>query len=271
MTQRTLPGIDTEQRSREITRRANRISRRSSKLRVLQPELVADHAFAPLPGVPRTRGDCPTARPCPYVRCRYHLWAEDAEHRAGRPGLASVPRDEHGHTLSTPGHVGDERPGMTLRPVWLKYRGLEVEREVRVYINEAGDVLGTRRGMLEHWCDRLHVGEPVLVFDDDSGELVAKATYTGDGLRLDRDLPSVSGPGGFVLTRVRGVSSCALDEIDRHGKLTNEQTGDRVGRHRTLVAREVRRALGKAVDVAEEMGMNKADLMRGLEMLGGGG
>lgn len=25
------------------------------------------------PGTPATRGDCPTARPCPHLRCRYHL------------------------------------------------------------------------------------------------------------------------------------------------------------------------------------------------------
>lgn len=31
-------------------------------------------------GVPRTRGDCVDGpRPCPYVRCRYHLWLNVTE------------------------------------------------------------------------------------------------------------------------------------------------------------------------------------------------
>ena len=73
--------------------------------------------------VPDTRGDCPTAKPCPHVRCRYHLWRVDGGEggtRAGRPGLASVPRDKHGLTLRTPGDVGSERPGTTLEARWLE-------------------------------------------------------------------------------------------------------------------------------------------------------
>lgn len=30
-------------------------------------------------GVPRTRGECPTARPCPHIRCQYHLWLDAFE------------------------------------------------------------------------------------------------------------------------------------------------------------------------------------------------
>lgn len=37
-------------------------------------------ALAPLPTAtedrPRTRGECPTTRPCPWVGCRYHLYLE---------------------------------------------------------------------------------------------------------------------------------------------------------------------------------------------------
>ena len=48
-------------------------------LRVLPPD------FEPLPGVPGTRGDCPTARPCPFVRCEWNLWMVDKRDRPGRP------------------------------------------------------------------------------------------------------------------------------------------------------------------------------------------
>jgi hypothetical protein len=70
--------------------------------------------------VPDTRGDCPTQKPCPHVRCRHHLWRVDACDRAGRPGLASVPRDEHGHTLRVLGDVGHERAGTTIEARWLE-------------------------------------------------------------------------------------------------------------------------------------------------------
>lgn len=27
-------------------------------------------------GVPATRAECPTTRPCPHIRCQYHLWLD---------------------------------------------------------------------------------------------------------------------------------------------------------------------------------------------------
>jgi len=289
MTQQSLPGF---------THRANAISKRASKARqakraryrlpVLQPELVPDVRFSgqATAGVPATRADCPTQRPCPHLRCRYHLALVDAEHRAGRPGLGSVPRDEKGLTLAVSGDAGAERPGTTVSPSWLQWRGLEVEREVKVYIDRDGGLFNVRAGMLEHWLNKLHYDELVLIFDEDAlaraardglalnddarrACLLARARLTPDGLAMDRALPEhvYGSSSALVLTRVRGVPSCALDEIDRVGEHTNEQTGDAVGRHRTLVAREVRRALGKAVRAAGEMGMTEGELMQGIAEL----
>lgn len=138
--------------------------------------------------VPDTRGDCPTQKPCPHVRCRYHLWRVDGGEdgtRAGRPGLAAVPRNAAGLTLSAPGPIDGERPGTTLESRWLE--------------------------------------SPV-------------------------------------------PPSCALDEATR--PRTNGEAGACTGRHRTLVAREVKRALGKAMEVAEGVGMTEADLLAGLRELG---
>jgi hypothetical protein len=42
--------------------------------------------------VPRTRQDCPTTRPCPHVRCRDHLWRDDADDRAGNPEIGEGPQ-----------------------------------------------------------------------------------------------------------------------------------------------------------------------------------
>jgi hypothetical protein len=73
--------------------------------------------------VPDTRGDCPTVKPCPHVRCRYHLWRIDGGEngtRPGRPGIASVPRDASGLTLRVEGDLGGERPGTTLEARWLE-------------------------------------------------------------------------------------------------------------------------------------------------------
>lgn len=178
--------------------------------------------------------------------------------------------------MSVEGDAGDERPGTTLRPAWLQVRGLEIEREVKVYPVTGDDGTGVllaevRNGTLDYWLARLRVGEPVLVFDDDNGEMVAKARMRGHGeLVLDRELPArlMDSTTALVLTRVREVSSCALDLIDRHGKLTNEQAGNALGRHRTLIARETKRALRKAIEVADEMGMSSDELMRGLMSMG---
>ena len=73
--------------------------------------------------VPDTRGDCPTQKPCPHVKCRYHLWRVDGGEdgtRAGRPGLSAVPRDSRGLTIRTPGELDGDRPGTTLEARWLE-------------------------------------------------------------------------------------------------------------------------------------------------------
>lgn len=55
-------------------------AKRSSMLRVLPP------GWTPKEGVPATRGDCPTHRPCEYVRCEWNTWMEDGRDRPGRRG-----------------------------------------------------------------------------------------------------------------------------------------------------------------------------------------
>lgn len=151
-------------------------------------------SFEPLPGVPENRGACPSDRDalgCPYVRCRFHLWRIDGGedgNRAGRPGLARVPRNSKGLTVRFPGDVMGDRPPTTLLPRWLD-------------------------------------------------------------------------PGPIA-------PSCALDEIDRLGKMTNEQTGHAMARHRTLAARELRSATRHAIEAAEERGMTSTDLIGALMQMG---
>lgn len=119
---------------------------------------------------PATRGECPDTSKvmCGAWRCRYFLLRIDAHDRAGRPGLANVPRNDMGHTEKVLGIVGTERPESTLDPRWL----------------------------------------------DENGNY-------------------------------RHIPTCALDEIDRRGKIENEQIGDLMGRHRTLIARVWQSATGK--------------------------
>ena len=183
--------------------------------------------------------------------------------------MANVPRDSRGLTLPSAGAAGQQRPGTTLRPAWLHVRGLELEREVKVYAAE-GELLEVRNGTLDYWLARLHVGEAVLAFNDNA-ELIAKGRSRAAGeLEFDRALP-VGTSSAVVLTRVRGVASCALDEIEKRGEMSNEQVGDAIGRHRTLTARIVPKAFEKAKRVAAEMfGMSEADLLRGLRELGAG-
>lgn len=56
-----------------------RYVRRPPALNVLPPKWEAKS------GVPKTRAECPTERPCPYVRCRHHLYLKLSEDREGRP------------------------------------------------------------------------------------------------------------------------------------------------------------------------------------------
>jgi hypothetical protein len=66
-----------------------RVSLQMWRESVLSPMLAYDDLhlpsdFAFRDDVPRTRGACPTARPCPHLKCRYHLWLVEAEAMPGR-------------------------------------------------------------------------------------------------------------------------------------------------------------------------------------------
>ncbi len=53
--------------------------------------------------VPKGRPQCPTTRPCPHVKCEWHLWMIDGRDRPGRR------------------HPGRRLPSSELRPVWLEW------------------------------------------------------------------------------------------------------------------------------------------------------
>lgn len=44
--------------------------------------------------IPATRGSCPTQRPCPHVRCEWHLWLTAGSDRAGRRYSGRTPPTE---------------------------------------------------------------------------------------------------------------------------------------------------------------------------------
>jgi hypothetical protein len=65
------------------------------KLPVVQP-------FTPRPGVPTSRAECRNGeRPCPYVRCKWHLWLVLGSDRPGR-------------------RYDGRTPPTALRPAWLE-------------------------------------------------------------------------------------------------------------------------------------------------------
>lgn len=64
--------------------------RRSLRLRVFS-DLSLPESWEMLPGVPATRGDCPPTRPCPHVKCRYHLWLVEGESMPGRRWETAIP------------------------------------------------------------------------------------------------------------------------------------------------------------------------------------
>jgi hypothetical protein len=100
----------------------------------------------------------------------------------------------------------------------------------------------------------------------EDGTWTTHAWYRDGAVVLER-APLLGQVLAVTITRVRGVPSCALDEIDRIGVHSNEQAGDALGRHRTLIAREGRKAAAHAIEVAREMGMTEHELMQGFAEL----
>ena len=253
--------------SGEVAPRMVRTSRagnkkRGARLAASIPLLpMRERRFLPVAGVPKTYADCPPpSEYCPHIRCRHHLAMVDADHRAGRPGLASVPRNERGLTISVTGSAGEERAGTTFDPRWL-----ELERRCKVWVerDEAGKMLNLHavyENEADLFLERLHVGEAVDVMDGEyiTGQekltrvMGARLTPSGS-IALERE------PDGlftFTLVRVRGIESCALHRANR-GASSNQETGDALGRHRTLIAREVR----KAAEKMKAMGVDLRDLV----------
>jgi hypothetical protein len=65
------------------------------------------------------------------------------------------------------------------------------------------------------------------------------------------------------------VPSCTLDEVLSLGRaMTNEEIGGRLGRHRTLVARQAKVALEKFVLKGKEWGIEPEDLLGALIQMG---
>lgn len=72
--------------------------KRTVRLRVIGGRVAIDDH------VPATRADCKDGpRPCPHVRCEWHLWLLRGEAAAGRRSAGKTP------------------PPSTLRPVWLDW------------------------------------------------------------------------------------------------------------------------------------------------------
>jgi hypothetical protein len=68
------------------------------KLPVVDPRA----SFTPRPGVPASRSECRNGeRPCPYVRCKWHLWLVLGSDRPGR-------------------RYDGRTPPTALRPAWLE-------------------------------------------------------------------------------------------------------------------------------------------------------
>jgi hypothetical protein len=45
---------------------------------------VVPSGWRPKKGVPNSRAECPSKRPCVFIRCRYHLWLKLSQDRDGR-------------------------------------------------------------------------------------------------------------------------------------------------------------------------------------------
>lgn len=231
---------------------------------------LVSRRFLPVAGVPRTRAECPPERHCPHIRCRHHLFLEDADTRAGRPGLRSVQRDERGWTTSQPGEAGKDRAGTTVNPRWLTLQGEPAELErccpAWIWLGEDGQLeVNVDPARWAHM--KLRVGDALDVVNriDDLRVTWARVA-ANDEIAFD-EMPHRHESMFVYLVRKRLIQSCALDVADR-GSSTNEETGFHLGRHRTLVARINRQALRHGVENAEEAGMEREDFVRAIMSMG---
>lgn len=76
MDQRTRPGEADHAVALEVIGQRKRLP--------VLPAVVNDPSFELKAGTPKTRADCPTTRPCPYVRCSWNLWMRAGQDRPGR-------------------------------------------------------------------------------------------------------------------------------------------------------------------------------------------
>lgn len=219
-----------------------RANRKRTVTRGAQYQLpVRDRVYLPIAGLPPGgRDECRTGpRPCAYVRCKWHLFRIDAEDRAGRPGIANVPRGEHGWTQAVQGDLG-QGAGTTLNAGWL-----ELERVCKAWIEVDEDGRLAAINVNEEQWDamRLHPGERLRVVSSDEA-WATPAHVTKDGaIALDMMPPFMT--VAVTIKRLRGVPSCALDLIEQGRRMTNEEIGDALGRHRTLIARTVKSGVRK--------------------------
>jgi hypothetical protein len=87
---RPVQRVDNARKPGHVHERHGTAPRRSPALRVFD-DLSLPESWEMLPGVPATRGDCPTTRPCPHVKCRYHLWLVEGEAMPGRRWETAMP------------------------------------------------------------------------------------------------------------------------------------------------------------------------------------
>lgn len=146
------------------------------------------------PSRPKTRGECPVARPCPWVTCKYHLYSDYVERAVlirGPTGPAPRPRvsDRDLEAAATAAiawledRVDDGAPScaldvadagaLTLEETGALVSGKRVERVTRERIRQLEGAalrklrndtprrqLNTLRDMLETALDRGEVAEP---------------------------------------------------------------------------------------------------------------
>lgn len=80
------------------------------------------HRLPVLPARPRTRGECPTVRPCPWVSCRHHLYLDVSAAGTVKVNFPGLEPDELAHSCS-----------------------LDVQPDVELSLEEAGKRLGVVR------------------------------------------------------------------------------------------------------------------------------
>lgn len=74
---------------------------------IFDGESYENEEHGPGESLPRTRADCPTTRPCPYMSCRHHIPGIEIDGRSGEIRIRPIPLEAYSCSLDIIDEFGE--------------------------------------------------------------------------------------------------------------------------------------------------------------------